>query len=516
MSGVPTFEAPEFVDKPDDDRAEAGETVPQSGRVVSPPSDETVIPISRSSRKMAKGATSGASTPSPAAPDLMTELDLAEMFAKRCVGLVAYCAALGGWFVFDAFRWALDERESVREMVKDVAREVAAMAAAQLDKDLFKIALRAGSAAGVRAVLELARSMPGIVFAASDADSDPMLLATRGGTIDLRSGAVRAPASDDLITRGTDVICDPDATAPMWMAFLERILPHPELRAYVARLMGYAATGLIREHVLGVFWGPGANGKSVFAEVVMRVLGAYAKPGPSSLIVAARNEVHPTDVASLIGSRLVVVHETRRGASFDASKVKQLTGGDQLTARFMRQDFITFSPTHLLLMLSNYKPRADASDKALWRRVQLVPFTVTIPEEERDPQLAERILREEAAGVLNWIVAGCLEWQRIGLAPPDIVREQTEAYRAAEDVIGAFIDERCVMLREATVRGGALYKAFEAWSDEQGVRPMRGRDFAAEIIGRGFEKTRDRRGALYRGIGLAADVEREGAFADDE
>src|SRR5690606_17131491 len=144
-------------------------------------------------------------------------------------------------------------------------------------------------------------------------------------------------------------------------------------------------------------------------------------------------EPHPTDVASCVGSRLVIVHETKRGASFDASKVKLLTGGHQLTARHMRQDFFTLPPRHTLVMLSNHKPEADATDSALWRRVQLVHFGIVIPEERRDPQLAARIREHEAAGVLAWLVRGALEWQRIGLSPPAVVREATEAYRSAED-----------------------------------------------------------------------------------
>ncbi len=242
----------------------------------------------------------------------------------------------------------------------------------------------------------------------------------------------------------------------------------------------------------------------------MHALGDYGKPGPSSLIVHdGKHTPHPTDVASCVGSRLVIVHETKRGASFDASKVKLLTGGDKLTARHMRQDFFVFEPTHTLVMLSNYKPEADANDAALWRRVQLVPFDVVIPVEKQDRELAERIKANEAAGVLRWIVEGALQWQEHGLDPPDTVREQTADYRAAEDTIGQFVEECCVKLPGVKVGGGNLYASFKEWCQATGARAVRMNDFSAEIQARGFRRDKTNRGAVYHGIGLHAEADDE-------
>ena len=325
------------------------------------------------------------------------------------------------------------------------------------------------------------------------------------GTIDLRTGNLRPHDRADLITRVCPVEYDPNATAPNFDRFLAEVQPDPDVRAYLARLFGYSAVGLIREHVIGVFCGPGANGKSVLAETVSYALGDYAKPGPSSLIVASgSSDSHPTDVASCMGSRLVLVHETKRGAGFDASKIKLLTGGDKLTARHMRQDFFSFTPSHTIVMLSNYRPQADATDAALWRRVQLTPFDVVIPVERRDRDLAEK-LRGEAPGILRWLVEGALEWQRTGLAPPVVILEQTERYRASEDVIGAFLEERTVRLKGAQVKAGALYGAFKTWCEENGQRATNGNEFSAEIMGRGFERVESKTGRQYLGIGLHAD-----------
>lgn len=316
-----------------------------------------------------------------------------------------------------------------------------------------------------------------------------------------------------MITRCCPVEYDPNASAPTFKKFLGEIQPKQEVPDYLARLFGYAAAGVVREHALGVLWGPGANGKSVLADVVIHALGDYAKPGPSSLIVTdGKHTPHPTDVASCVGSRLVIVHETKRGASFDASKVKLLTGGDRLTARHMRQDFFVFDPTHTLVMLSNYKPEADANDGALWRRVQLIPFDVVIPPDEQDRELADKIKTSEAAGVLRWIVQGALQWQKQGLNPPKVIRDQTKAYRDAEDVIGRFIEERCIKHELAKVKAGVLYEAFKDWCQSQGERAVRGNDFFNELIGRGYEKVATSQGRVYHGLGLHAEDDEGGQY----
>jgi len=435
--------------------------------------------------------------------DGFTELQLADRVVRRFGDRLRYCGSLGGWYIWTGTHWAADESEKARESVKRVAYDLAAEAAESLDVGKFKQAKRAGSAAGVRAILELARSTPGIVFTPEDADRDPWALNVVNGTLDLRTGQLRAHDPDDLITRCCAVEYDPGAPAPIFDKFLREIQPSQEIRDYLGRVFGYAASGVIREHALAVLWGPGANGKSVLADVVTHVLGDYAKPGPSSLIVHdGKHTPHPTDVASCHGSRLVVVHETKRGASFDASKVKLLTGGDKLTARHMRQDFFVFEPTHTLVMLSNYKPEADANDAALWRRVQLVPFDVVIPDEKQDRELADKIKASEAPGVLRWIVEGALQWQRQGLNPPETVKRQTADYRAAEDVVGQFIEERCVKLPSAKASGGNLYAAFKKFCEDEGVKAVRGNDFSAEIQARGFRKVKTNRGVVYHGIGL--------------
>jgi putative DNA primase/helicase len=435
----------------------------------------------------------------------MTELRMSERLVERFGGDLRYCNALGGWHIWTGTHWALDEKRAARERAKDIARQIAHEAAEAADLELFRAAKRAGSSAGVSAILDLASSVPGVVFAASESNRDPWALNCTNGTLDLRTGVLRKHDRAEVITRCCPVAYDPNAKAPFFEKFLEEIQPDPEVRSYLSRLLGYAANGVVREHILGVLWGTGQNGKSVLADCCAAALGDYARPGPTSLIVVSKSsEPHPGDVATCAGSRLVLVHETKRGAEFDSSKVKLLTGGDLLTARFMRQDFFVFSPSHTLVMLTNYKPQADGADAALWRRVQLVPFDVVIPDERKDTMLKERIVDNELAGVLRWLVAGGLEWQRIGLCPPKIVREQTEQYRSGEDSVSTFLEERCNRAPGLKQPAGPLYAAYKAWCGDSGARAMRSNDFGAELSGRGIEKTRTSNGAIYHGIGLRA------------
>lgn len=430
--------------------------------------------------------------------------DIANALIRRHGDRLRFVSGFG-WHVWDGKRWQRDAAEKAHEFVKSIGRALRRRAAEQDNDALWKLARSLNTAKGIGAILDFARSDPLLRISPDRLDSDPWRLNVQNGTIDLRTGERRSHDPGDLITRCCPVDFDPSARAPMFEKFMREIQPNQELRDYLARLFGYAAIGVVQEHVLACLWGPGANGKSVLVDVVSHVLDGYAKPGPSTLIVTdGKHTPHPTDVASCHGSRLVVVHETKRGAAFDASKVKLLTGGDKLTARHMRQDFFEFDPTHTLVMLSNYKPEADANDAALWRRVQLVPFEVVIPPDKQDRTLAERIKREEAAGVLRWIVEGAQRWREQGLNPPKIVREQTAAYRAAEDVIGRFIEECCVTGPGIKVGGGALLSAFKTWCQDQGERSARGNEFSAELQGRGFERRKTSSGAVYHGIGLHA------------
>ena len=237
----------------------------------------------------------------------------------------------------------------------------------------------------------------------------------------------------------------------------------------------------------------------------MHAFGDLATVGPASLVDRSdsKHEAHPADLMTCFGRRLVVVHETRKRAEIDAAKVKKLTGGDTVTARYMGKDWCTFGPTHTLLLLSNFKPGADARDGGLWRRLQIVPFSVVIPEEQQDQTLAERIKADEARGVLRWIVEGARDYLAEGLHPPAKVVEQTAVYRTASDSFAEFLADCTVTGPAYTVRAGQLIKSHRAWCQLHGLEPMRGNEVADELQARGFRRRKTMHGATYHGLQLS-------------
>lgn len=277
------------------------------------------------------------------------------------------------------------------------------------------------------------------------------LLNVLNGTIDLCTGSLRPHAREDYITRCVNVDYDPDAKCPTWERFIHQVFGgNAEIIAFVQRAVGYSLTGKIVEHVLIVLYGLGSNGKTTLIDALHYLLGpSYAKHAPTDLLLARRGEHHPTELATLHGARLVTAAETGEGRRLAESLVKQLTGGDPVTARRMRDDFWQFRPEFKLWLATNHRPQIRGTDHAIWRRIRLIPFDVTFHTAEtgKTPQQDQTLparLREEATGILAWAVRGCLAWQSQGLGAPDAVRDATEAYRAEMDVLAMFFEERCI------------------------------------------------------------------------
>jgi putative DNA primase/helicase len=393
-------------------------------------------------------------------------------------------------------------------MMKQTVRNIYHEAAeAQDDKEreeLVKHAKASESKKRITDALHLARSEPGIAVMPSELDSDPWVLNCENGTVDLvGSGALMPHERKDLTTKIAPVKYDPDAKAPTWEAFLERILPAPSLRSFVQRVIGYAATGSVSEEILTIFHGVGANGKSTLVNAIMEALGDYAIQAAPDLLMVKRGS-HPTELADLFGARFVASVEADEGRRLAEGLVKQLTGRDKIKARRMREDFWQFDPTHTVFLSTNHRPEIRGTDHGIWRRIRLVPFDVKIPEEEQDKRLAEK-LKRELPGILAWIVRGCLEWQREGLGEPDEVKNATEGYRSDMDVLAAFIAECCVVAPNATAKATPLYNAYKAWCEESGEAHETQRRFGMRLTERNFE--REKVGGSYRwhGIGLRHD-----------
>jgi putative DNA primase/helicase len=285
--------------------------------------------------------------------------------------------------------------------------------------------------------------------------------------------------------------------------FLDRVTNcDAELIAFLQRLLGYCLTGHVTEHVLVFLFGTGANGKSVFVSTVAGILNDYAVTAPMEMFLETRLDRHPTEIAKLEGTRLVVAHETQKGRRWDEAKIKNLTGGDILTGRFMRGDFFDFRPTHKLLIVGNHKPSLRNVDEAIKRRILLVPFTVQIPQDERDPKLADK-LKPEWPAILRWMVDGCLEWQRVGLMVPDVVRKATDDYLADQDTVGQWCDE-WLDTHDPNVftLTRALFKSWKTWCDERNLTPGTETAFADSLKDRGYDHHRRNSGRGFKGIML--------------
>ncbi len=435
----------------------------------------------------------------------LTDMGNAERFVLRYGQDVRYCYPWGKWLVWTGARWERDEAGKVHRLAKEAVRSIYQEAAAAEDenrrKALAKHATSSEAKNRIEAMLELAKS--DVPVSPDELDADPWLLNAPNGTVDLRTGELRSPRREDLLTKMAGAEYDPDASAPVWGAFLKRVLPSEELRAFVQRGAGYSATGDTSEQVMFINHGAGANGKSTYQEVLVEALGDYAMRAPTEMLMAKRSGGVPNDVARLKGGRFVAAAETEEGRRLAESLVKDLTGQDTISARFMRAEFFDFKPTHKLWLSTNHKPEIRGTDNAIWRRIRLVPWSVTIPPAERDRKLPEK-LRQELAGVLAWAVRGCLDWRRDGLGEPEEVRQATAEYRAEQDVLAGFVDECCVVVPNASAQATQLYTAYKEWCEESGERPESQKKFGMRLAERGFE--REKAGVYYwLGIGLRHD-----------
>ena len=443
----------------------------------------------------------GASTP-PARFNL-TDMGNAERFVARHGENVRYCYPWAKWLVWTGARWERDDAGKVHRLAKETVRSIYGEAAAAEDEDrrkaLAKHATNSEADAKTKAMLEATK--PEVPVSPDELDADPWLLNAPNGTIDLRTGELRPHRREDLITKMAGAEYVPDAAAPTWAATLERVLPSADLRQFFKKLCGYAMSGDVSEHVLPVLYGTGANGKSTILNAVLSAAGDYGMQAAADLLVAKKG-AHPTEVADLFGMRLVASIEVEDGRRLAESLVKQLTGGDRVRARKMRQDFWQFEPTHKVFMAVNHKPEVKGTDAGIWRRMRLLPFTETIPPAEQDKRLPQR-LAAELAGILRWGVEGCLEWQSEGLTAPAVVRRATGQYRSEMDVIGAFLQDECEVGEDHKTPFAALYTRYEEWCEEGGEKAETRRKFNARLKERGqFEARRSGPGGSNEWHGL--------------
>ena len=443
---------------------------------------------------------------------------LALTFARRYHRDWRYVAAWGRWMVWDGQRWRTEDTLAAVDVTRGVCRHAA------LQAENPKLAARLASCGTITGVERLARADRRHAASAGEWDADPWLLNTPGGVVDLKTGRRRTNDRADRMTKVTAASPGDIEThaCPTWRQFLVEVTGgDAELQTYLQRMAGYALTGSTQEHALFFMYGTGANGKSVFLNTLATILGDYATNAPMDTFMESRADRHPTDMASLRGARLVSAIETEQGRRWAESKIKNLTGGDKISARFMRQDFFEFFPQFKLIIAGNHRPAIRNIDEAMRRRLHLIPFTVTVPPDRRDKHLQQKLLAE-GGGILAWAIQGCLDWQRAGrLDPPLRVVAATDEYFESEDALGRWIDERCTRGANAKSLSADLFADWKQWAEAAGEFVGTQRRFSDVLLTRGVEKWRNPAG-LRGFVGLelksptsSAQASRYSPYADD-
>lgn len=463
-----------------------------------------------------EGQPSVRSEPAPAAPvDLDayrgTDESNAALFLTLHGADVRYCPPWDKWLLWTGSHWRLDDAIEVRRLVADLPRQLYRDAADAADsskrRTIADLARKLESGNRQSTLLEMAKCR--VVVRHSDLDQGRFLLNTLSGTIDLKTGKVYDHRRSDLLTHDAAIQYDPAATCPTWTRFLLEVFAgDADLIEFVRRAIGYSLTGDVREQILLICHGSGSNGKSVFLNILRKLLGRLALQAAPDLLMADHNRRHPTEQADLYGRRAVVCQETEENRRFNEVLVKQLTGGDSVRARRMREDFWEFEPTWKIWLSTNHRPEIRGTDHAIWRRVRLIPFNVTFHdsgkgEPTKDPAMEEK-LTAELPGILAWAVQGCLAWQRDGLPIPKAVHDATEEYREQQDILAAWLKDCCIVKKLADAKAADLYASYSAWCEANGERPEPQRRFGMRLTERGFQRQKRMVGHFWLGVGLLA------------
>jgi putative DNA primase/helicase len=433
--------------------------------------------------------------PSSPVNDIVTEDSAAVEFVERHGDALRFCHSTGAWFRFNGVTWQRDQTGIAFQWARELARQLAEN---QDERKRF-ITHKTAFASGVE---RFAKVDPKIAVIIDYWDADPWLLGTPGGTVDLRTGLLRDSRQDDGITKST-AVAPLQEDCPRWLRFLvETTGDDGELIRFLQQWCGYSLTGSTREHALVFVYGPGGNGKSVFLNVVASILKDYGTTAAMDTFNASHGDRHPTDLAMLRGSRLVTASETEEGRAWAESRIKQMTGGDRISARFMRQDFFEFTPQFKLMIVGNHKPVLRNVDDAARRRFLIVPF-------ERKPETPDRELEQklmrEAPGILRWMIDGCLDWQTNGLAKPASVLAATEEYFSDQDLFAHWLAEECAcepgnMDKSETSAG--LFKSWKDFAISAGHASGTRQSFADQMARHGFRYYRGRKTREFFGITL--------------
>jgi putative DNA primase/helicase len=422
---------------------------------------------------------------------------------------IRYNAAWKKWVVWTGDHWQVDEGYLIHEKGIEVIHSIYDQLLKTSDyrdrMEIEKYALQSESLRRRKAFIESASLAKGMNITSNDVDKDPWLFNVENGTIDLQKGEFREHRREDMITKIANVAYDGEADCPVWKQFIRKIMDYkPELIEFLQTAAGWALTGDTSEQTMFILFGSGANGKSTFLNVLMKLLGDYAIAASTETFMKKNGDQISNDIARLRGTRFVVTSEAEQGKRLSEPLIKLITGTDAMTARFLYGEFFSFTPTFKIFMASNHKPMIRGTDLGIWRRIKLIPFTTTIAQEKQDKHLEQKLL-EEKPGILNWLIEGTRRWFEKGLSAPSIITSATEEYRSEMDVLGAFIKECCVQSPDGIVRAREIFRAYQEWCEENNEHACSERFLAMRLKELGLEKGRTAEARFWKGIMLKSE-----------
>ncbi len=427
--------------------------------------------------------------------EVVTEDFAAMKFIEKHGGDLRYCHTSGAWFVWSGNSWERDGVGVVYQYARELGR---VLSDNQSDSARYKIE-KTSFATGVE---KFAKVDPMVRVDIHFWDADPWLLGTPDGTVDLRTGILRPSFREDGITK-TTLVSPIDQPCPQWLAFLDQATKgDAELIRFLQQWCGYGLTGLTREHSLVFVYGPGGNGKGVFLNVVTNIMKSYAATAAMDTFTASKNDKHPTDLAMLRGARIVTASETEEGRAWAEARIKQMTGGDRISARFMRQDFFEYIPQFKLTIIGNHKPVLRNVDDAARRRFLIVPFNHKPPAKD---MTLEGKLMNEAPAILHWMIRGCLDWQKEGLVKPPVVMEATAEYFSDQDLFQHWLNEECECdpeNKELSESSSVLFKSWKEFAVAAGNSPGSQQSFKDQMLRHEFKFYRSMKAREFFGVRL--------------
>ena len=450
----------------------------------------------------------------------LTDAGNMERLVHKYGHLFRYCPQRD-WYGWDGKRWVPDSEGKIYQAALRTVREIEDelplhLEAAEDDKERAAItksvldwALASESKNHLAAMEFLTRSAEGIAVNIREFDTEPWIFNCANGTRDLRTNDFRPHEQADMITNISQALYDPKAECPLWESFLSDVMAGDrEMMGFLQRAAGYSLTGSTAQHCMFICWGTGRNGKSTFLEVLRHVIGTYSKQASMTTFLAKKSdEGIPNDLAALQGARFVTGIETEDGKRLAEAKIKLITGGDTVTARFLHREFFEFEPQFKIWMATNYRPVIHGTDEGIWRRIRLIPFTVYIPDGKMDEKLREKLI-SESGGILNWALAGLEEYKLGGLMEPDGVIKATEDYRAAEDWLGRFMDSETIQDPNATTQARMLYERYKSWTKDTNEFVMKERRFNEAMDDHQYGHTKRDNKKLYAGFRLRDPMEK--------